>query len=321
VKIANMNHQELLLKSIRKLLATDTSLNEVLASVLNISYDAAHRRVSLKSKFSIEETVLLCNHFCISMDNLFQNQQKIVVEKTEPINNMNDFKKYFEKSSSSLLPFLKQQTNLYYLAKDIPLQYTIGGTLLSKFKLFVWYNLLTQNLLTKYEDFVIDANMLNETTNIQQVFEHCERTEIWNDTTVNSTLQQIFYFFEAGLINYYNALLMLEDVKLIITNIEKKCALNDPKFQIYYNELTILNNAVLFSSASKSALFLPFNMLGYYINHDTKSCNEEKTYILKQLSNSKQLSQAGKKDQKVFFNKIIQKIDFYKSKIENYVVE
>ena len=54
-----MNNQELLLKEIRKLIST--SLNDEISAILNISYDAAHRRVSGKSKFSIDET--LTNYF------------------------------------------------------------------------------------------------------------------------------------------------------------------------------------------------------------------------------------------------------------------
>ena len=70
-----MNNQELLLKSIRKQLSA-TSLNDEIATVLNISYDAAHRRVSGKSKFSIEETVALANHYNISLD-AFNNLQAL----------------------------------------------------------------------------------------------------------------------------------------------------------------------------------------------------------------------------------------------------
>ena len=43
-----MNNQEVLLKQIRKQLSVNQSINDEIASVLNISYDAAHRRVSGK---------------------------------------------------------------------------------------------------------------------------------------------------------------------------------------------------------------------------------------------------------------------------------
>lgn len=71
MKIAKMIHQKILLSTIRKLLPKNISLNDEIAKVLDISYDAAHRRISLKSKFSIEETILLCKHYALSMDTLF----------------------------------------------------------------------------------------------------------------------------------------------------------------------------------------------------------------------------------------------------------
>ena len=51
-----MKHQEVLLATIRTLIPKSISLNDEIAKILDISYDAAHRRISLKSKFSIEET-------------------------------------------------------------------------------------------------------------------------------------------------------------------------------------------------------------------------------------------------------------------------
>ena len=77
-----MSNQDVLLNQIRKQLLEKESINDEIASVLNISYDAAHRRVSGKSKFSIDETVQLCNNYNISMDKLFFQKEKIIVEKT-----------------------------------------------------------------------------------------------------------------------------------------------------------------------------------------------------------------------------------------------
>jgi hypothetical protein len=103
----------------------------------------------------------------------------------------------------------------------------------------------------------------------------------------------------------------------IINSIEKKCEQNTDDFQFYYNELLILNNAALFSSKEQSAFFLPYNALGYYVTSDKKTCNEQQHYFINQLSNSKSLNQSGKKDRKIFFNRMYQKINFYKDKIEN----
>ena len=85
-----MNNQDLLLNQVRKQISQTSSLNDIIATVLNISYDAAHRRVSGKSKFSIDETSELANHFNISLDNLFLKKEKIIVEKTIEITSLKD---------------------------------------------------------------------------------------------------------------------------------------------------------------------------------------------------------------------------------------
>jgi hypothetical protein len=170
---------------------------------------------------------------------------------------------------------------------------------------------------SSFEDFVFDTSVLNETSSLKQFFEHSKCVEIWNDTTINSSLQQIYYFFESGLLLFSNAKLLLEDITKIIADLEQKCQTNTPDFQLYHHELLILNNSVLFTSNQKLKFFLPYNALGYYVTSDKNACLEQKEYIANQLSNSKSLNQSGKKDQKIFFNKMRQKVDFYKSKLEN----
>lgn len=316
-----MNAQEILLKEIRNKINKDFSLIEEVAAVLNISYDASHRRISLKSKFTIEETVLLCNHFDISMDTLFKKEDKYVLDKTKTIKSISDFKLYLEKSAQLLKDFKSNQSTVYYSAKDIPLHYTIGGTLLSKFKIYVWLNILTSEQNLSFENFTIEESMLAESSQLVSVFESTNRIEIWNDTTINSALQQVYYFFEAGLLNYTNAKLIIEDISTIIKKIEQKIRENAVNFDIYYNELLVLNNTVLFTNENKSTFFIPHNMLSYYVTSNTKICSDEKEFILNQLKNSKSISKAGKKDQKIFFNRMYQKIDFYKGKIESYIYE
>ena len=151
-----MKNQEVLINQIRKQLSLKDSLNDVIASVLNISYDAAHRRVSGKSKFSIDEAVQLASHFNISLDGLFFQKDKIIVEKTLEINNLSDMLQYF-KNSAQTIEKLSQEpgTILYYSAKDIPLFYFMEGTIMSKFKAFVWLKLLNSEFKDlHFENFV-----------------------------------------------------------------------------------------------------------------------------------------------------------------------
>ncbi len=310
-----MNAQEILLKTIRSLIAKDISLNEEIAKILDISYDAAHRRISLKSKFSIEETVQLCLYFEISMDAIFQQKKQLIVQKTKPIVTLHDFKDYFDKTNQIALTLQAKETTVYYAAKDIPMNYAVSGTVFSKFKFYIWFTLLNKNQTSSFENFKFEDTFSMDNSVLKTFFEETKRIEIWNDTTINSTLQQVNYFFEAGLVTYKNAIQILEDLADIIKKIETNCESNTSKFQLYYNELLILNNAALFYSEEKAAFFLPYNALGYYVTTDKQMCLEQFEYITNQLYNSKSLNQSGKKDRNIFFQKMHQKIEYYKNKI------
>lgn len=319
MKIANMNNQDILLKAIRKQLAPSVSLIEDIAAAINLSYDAAHRRISQKSKFSIEETIALCRHYSLSMDMLFTGSNKVIVEKTAEIHSLADMENYFRQSAENISSFLNYPgAKMYYSAKDIPLFYTIGGTLLSKFKLYVWLNLLagTQNQDT-FENFTVDQSLLEHSQKLKAVYENVEVNEIWNDTTINSSLQQIYYFFQSGLLSLANARLLCTDLKAILKSAEDRCCKEGSRFNLYYNELLILNNNVLLTAPQKQSLFVPYTMLGYFITGDIATCNNTLDFFKRQIKSSKSLNQSGTRDRKLFFNRALQKIDFYLQKIES----
>lgn len=310
-----MNNQETLLKEIRGKIQND-SINETIAAILNISYDAAHRRVSMKSKFSIEETVLLCQYFQISMDNLFQKTNQIVVSKTLDIKSQPDLFLYFKDSLNHIKEFKKSNSHFIYFAKDLPIFYTIGGTLLAKFKLFVWLTLMSNETSKEFESFYLEENIQEFSLEMMSIYNQAKVEEIWNDTTINSTIQQILYYYESGLISLKNALLLYDDVIAILDKVEEK-SITNPNFNLYYNELLILNNNVLAENNSISKLFVPYTMLGYFITEDKNTTQNVREYLQKQLKNSKSLTQSGTKDRKQFFNKAKEKVTFFKNKIES----
>ena len=212
-----MNNQELLLKAIRKQLSAN-SLNDEIATVLNISYDAAHRRVSGKSKFSIEETVTLSNFYKISMDALFIQKENVIIKKTIEITSLRDMLLYFKKSAIQISELTNSPNSvLYYSAKDIPLFYFMEGTIMSKFKAYVWLLLQNPNeAKEKFENFVIDESFMEHMLQLKKIYENVKVIEVWNDTTINSSLQQVSYFFEAGLLSFKSAMALYVDLKRIL---------------------------------------------------------------------------------------------------------
>ncbi len=316
-----MNYQEQLLKSIRKQIPKSFSIIDEIASVLNISYDASHRRVSEKSKFSIDEMVQLANHFNISLDSLFLKQEKVIVEKTIEIETLKDMLSYFKKSSERIELLTKNSnTTLYYSAKDIPLFYFMDSTILSKFKAYVWLNLLNPNQnKVSFEHFVVDESFLESMQKLKRIYETVSVKEVWNDTTINSSLQQILYFYEAGMLNLKSANALCEDLKRIVSLIQDKSNIPDGNFSIYYNELILLNNNMLVETDEKLTMFVPYTLLGYFITDNESACKNVHQFFKQQIINSKALNLSGLKEQNLFFNRANKKIDFYQERLNNQV--
>ncbi|KUJ63309.1 hypothetical protein AR687_03935 [Flavobacteriaceae bacterium CRH] len=316
-----MKYQESFLKVIRSKTPKSVSLIDEIAAVLEISYDASHRRISGKSKFSIDETIRLAHHFSISLDNLFMKEEKVIVEKTIEIETLKDMLQYFKRSAEQIQILTKNPNSvLYYSAKDIPLFYFMDGTILSKFKAFVWINLLNTNQKkVAFENFIIEESFTEYMEKLKNVYENVTVNEIWNDTTINSSLQQILYFYEAGLLNLKNANALCKDLKRIINLIQEKSNKPQNKFRIYYNELILLNNNMLIETEEKLMMFVPYTLLGYFITDNEDSCKNVHQFFKQQIINSKPLGQSGIKEQNLFFNRAIRKIDYYMDKINTQV--
>ncbi len=308
MKIANM-YQELLLKEIRKKIG-EKSLNDEIANILNISYDAAHRRTSLKSKFSLEESVNLAKYYNISLDRFIASDNTVIAKKTKPIRTSTDLLNYFQDALILLNDFkLNPDTKVYYSAKDIPFFYTISNSVLSKFKLFVWMNLLNEkDFMTPFSDFQLEK-YADKSADLKTLYENLNVIEIWNSTTMSSILNQISFYTEIQLLTKETAIIILQELKDLIRNIEKKAEDGSQKFQTYAHDLLILNNSILFESEEKSSLFVPFNMFGYMMTDDKSTCDDALNFFQHQIKNSTSLNFSGQRDRKKFFNKMIENIE------------
>lgn len=313
--------QEKFIQAIYKKIGTKVSINEEIAGILDISYDAAHRRVSQKSKFSIDETIALAKHYGLSLDKLFAGSNQLLVQKTKEIESFADMESYLRSSVESLLALgANQETSLVYSAKDIPLFYTVDNDVISKFKLFVWLYLLDLGMgEISFEKFKFEAPFFGYSDKLRTFYNAVQVNEIWNETTINSTLQQILYFFQSGLLSLDNAKALCAELKELIGNLEKKVESKNDQFQLYYHQLLLLNNNVLVSNAQQKTLFVPYTMLGYFITSDKETCDKTARFYQQQLKNSQLLNTAGVRDRKMFFNKAQQKIDYFNSQIMSMV--
>lgn len=308
-------YQELLLKQIRSKIG-DKSLNDEIANVLNISYDASHRRTSMKSKFSLEESLVLAKYYNISLDSFIESDNQIIAKKTKPIRTVTDLLNYFDDALHLLNDFkINKETEVYYSAKDIPFFYTISDSVLSRFKLFVWMNLLNEkDFMQPFDDFKLERYS-DKSEDLKNLYENLNVTEIWNNTTISSILNQVLFYSEIEILSKETAKLILEELKILIKSIEKKAENENKNFHIYAHDILILNNSILFKNEEKSSLFVPYNMFGYMMTDDQSTCDDALNFFQHQIKNSTSLSFSGQRDRKKFFNSMLERMESLKNSI------
>ncbi|SDM31243.1 hypothetical protein SAMN05216273_12158 [Chryseobacterium taihuense] len=157
-------------------------------------------------------------------------------------------------------------------------------------------------------DFELDTQQLKKKYEEQNV------VELWNDMTGSSILQQIIFYAETGHLKTNEAQMILFELKELIKYIEDKIE-NNPKFQLYENELMHLSNDIFFHHPQRSLFAIPTNMFGYLLISDEKTCRETYNYFDHQIKNSKSLNTSGNRDRKIFFNKMYRQIEVLEQKL------
>ena len=311
--------QKELLNAIAKKIPNSKSLIEEIASVLCCSYGAAHRRVLDKVKFTFDEAVLLSRHFNISLDLLFNVGEKdvLTVRKTEILKGVEDFENYYKRSIESLTPLLSiPGAQMIYCAKDLPIFYTSGDNYLSRFKLFVWIKILDPTFnIPKFSEFHLPKSLREAQLEFGNLYRNLNTVEIWDVTTINSTLKQLHNYLQSKKIATNEALIVCNDLKDAVKDIYKK-VVPDSNYKLYLNELLLMTNNVLIKTPVQNSLFVPFTVLNYFNTNDSVTCRQVSNFLDDQMNQSKLLNTSGEKEKDIFFNKIFEKIDDLKAHIE-----
>lgn len=322
--------QSVFINHLKEKASSKTSFVEEVATILDIGYDAAYRRINQKTNLSLEEAVKLAKHYKISLNQLFEvgSQNTIITEKSPIIENESQLESYFTKSIENLIPLTKlKSASILYSAKDIPLFYTLKDSFITRYKIYVWLKLsnkeMTKNKIS-FDEFVktIPDSLLEKAFELGQTYNFINITEFWNDNTINGTLEQITYFYESQLLSKELALNICDDLTDIVNHIEEQTikqsilnSKNNASYNLYKSDLLTMSNIILVKTNYRKAFFVPYTVLEYLKVEHQPTCDVMDEFFKKQMTNSKLLVHSGEKDRTLFFNKMLRKIEKLRSQI------
>lgn len=306
------------------------SLVDTIASILDIGYDAAYRRINSKTNLTLEEGVKLAKHFNISLNKLFEvgNEDSILIEKSPRIISETDLEKYFTNTITDLNLLSKSNsTSIIYSAKDIPLFYTLKDSYLTRYKFYVWLKLTNKEMAKNkmsFDEFMpkISNSLLEKAYELGKTYSYINIVEFWNDNTINGTIQQIIYYFESQLVSKEIALKLCDDLEEIVHHVEKQTiqqsilnSENKATYNLYKSDLLTMSNTIMIKTAKQKVFFVPFTVLEYLKVENQQTCDIMFDFFEKQMTNSKLLVHSGEKDRTLFFNRMLQKIKRLRERI------
>lgn len=235
---------------------------------------------------------------------------------------MSDLEDYFVASRNNLTPLtnLKGATILYS-AKEIPIFHTLKDSYIARYKMYVWLkdvNLDMAKNKVSFDDFLttIPQTLIESANKLAKVYQDINITEFWNNMTINSTIQQIVYYYESGLVSKNMALLICDDLEKVLLDVEQQAirqsifgSKNKSTYNLYKTDLHSMNNVIMVKTPYHKVFFTPFTLLSYFKIQHQPTCDLMYDFFEKQMSNSKLLVNAGERDRTQFFNSMRQKIN------------
>jgi hypothetical protein len=313
--------QHKLFQIIKSKLSVESNLAKAIAECLNVSLDAAYKKIKGERLLDLAELQVLLTNYKIPFAELdvTNNYGKVWFDFNPiGINNFT-YKDYLQQMVNNLKMLLSNNIKyIIYSAKEIPMFYNFMFPELGCFKSFVWQKSILNLSAFKEEKFSIhelDEEIVVLGNQIYKLYNQIRSKEIWNYETVNCTNRQIDFYKIAGLFaNDESHELILKQYNQLLNHIENQTAIGRKidyitkesiaLFDLYHNELIVGDNSVLIQFENNQMAFITPNA----VNTFSTSQTEVTDYLSKNfdniLSQSIRLNKQSDKIKKPFFDKI-----------------
>jgi hypothetical protein len=281
----------------------------VLTEVLHCSADSFYRRLRGETDFLLHEACLLADVLGISLDALYKlNTGFIQFNTNQLITDVNGkavetISQYIQKLHKDLTTVDKLGVvQLYYAAKDLPLFAFFANKELINFKLYFWYLVLfgASNKKQSFKKNWLPKKTVKLAEDLYTVYTINPSSEIWNFETINSTLRQVQYCVQCGLMSNEDAADVVEALRDYIVTLEDSCAtgkkMDKGKLVMYLNEILILDNTVIFDLGQHQVFYMPYQTLNFFNTTNKSFVQGAIDWMTKQKERSVQISETGAKD-------------------------
>ena len=335
--------QSKLMQRIKSGLPGNISLVDEMADLLGVSNDSAYRRIRGETTLSIEEIALICNHFKISFDAFISNNKETAGNLNQ-VNftyyqlsgHVNTFREYLENMKRdiyTLLKFPENERSVIYAAEDIPVFQHFAHPFLTAFKIFYW----NKSILNapgfedkKFDTLHVDTDLVGIARDIYDAYAKISSIEIWSDDTVNSTLKQVEFYWEAGAFkSKEDALKVCGELSLLFSRISKQAEMNvkfdsnnkpassENNYALYQSDVMIGNNCVMSQMGNIKGSYISYHTFNVMLTMNPGFCNETDLWLKNLIRKSNLISGVAEKQRYRYFKQVDEALKRLVTKIEN----
>lgn len=320
-------YQETFIKYLKRSASENISLAEDLAEILNVSKDSAYRRLRNETPLTIDEAMVICDHFNIDLSAFFEMKYETIPFKFSKLYSGNkDMHTYLDGIFQMVKMGYALKTDVVLAAEDIPVFHHFESPVLAGFKIFYWQKavLNDESLIgQKYHVRLVHPDLLDIANQIAATYNELNTIEIWTEDSVNSTLSQVLYFAESGQFEDRDyALLVLNEVRKMVDGLLRKAersskTLDDNRnFTLYNSEVRIGNNSIYIESENEQRVFISHNTFNTISTDNKNFCKETNLWMSNLMKKSTPINDVSEKHRYQFFRKIAMKIDETEDKIQ-----
>jgi len=318
---------------IKAKLPSHLSMVDEVASILDVSTDSAYRRIRGEKPLSLEEIYRLCVHYTLSLDNLLNLKSDAFLFKGNFVN-PHAFK--YDEYLSNIVQQVKymngfKQKSMTYLAKDIPIFHHYHFREIAAFKYYFWMKNILQHPDFATKKFRLD-DYPDEYWELGQkalnYYNQLDSEELWNIESINSTLRQIDYYYDSNIFSNADEIYALYDAaEKLISHLELQATeglkysttdLKTPlgKYQMYFNEILILEGNILVTLDGTKTAFLIHNVLNFLLTNDVRFCDNMYEHIQNLKRKSTLISTVSERERSRFFKYLRQRIKSRKQSLK-----
>jgi hypothetical protein len=293
-----------------------------------------YRRIRGETKLNIEEVALLCEKFSISFDSFLKtNLSTVNFQYREMNKGLVSFTDHLMDLKRNLIQIEQsKEKHVYYGCEDIPIFHNLSDERIAAFKIFYWLRSIMNEPAFQQEKFsfeLIPSEIIDLGKELYDLYCKIPSSEIWTDTTLQSTIKQVHYYWESGMFrSKEDALSVCDSLRKTMLRILKQAELKskvisnsgnsnvESNYSLYLSDLEITNNSVLVKIGAFSSVFLGHLTFRTMSTTNRLYCEETERWINNLMSKATLVSGVSEKIRNQFFNKAIGMIDQLIKEIE-----